>query len=124
MLVFRSTQLDTLITSPLVTFAQRLRVFFSREHAWLLSPVPEEDRIERITAALRVALAAGMKTEWDLCRFVILELQEGPTFGRPEGPAWALEILSDDDNTGTGKADALDHYFYQVLGNETRREVH
>lgn len=123
MLEIRNPQLDPLVDPPLVTFAERLCAFFSRDYRWLLSGLDEAERIDRIARAVRVALEWGIATEWDLCRFAALELQVGPDFGRPQGPAWALEILSDDANTGRGKADALEHKYYYVLGNDPRGEV-
>ncbi|MEM7155197.1 MAG: hypothetical protein AAF799_20280 [Myxococcota bacterium] len=123
MFVLRSAQLDTLIDPPLVMFAERLIAFFSREHGWLLSQVPEDERVERIARAVRVALDGGIETEWDLCRFVILELQLGTTLGRPEGPAWALKILGDEENTGAGKADALEYHYQHVLDHGPQRQA-
>ena len=119
----RSPQLSSLSDAPLVSFAGRVHTFLFQEHRWLLSDAPQDEHVRRIADAVQVGLRWGIDTEWDLCRFVVIELQAGPTLGRIDGPSWALDILRQDDDTGAGKADALEHYYYDVLGEGPQREA-
>ncbi len=54
-----------------------------------------------------------VKIEWDLCRFVYLDLLYGPEFDTTQ--AWAESILATEGLSATDKIDRLESYYRNYL---------
>lgn len=104
MLVLRKAQLKALEKAALQDFAGRAAAYLADREIPGFAAFSEVRLRETILRGTRTARAYGITREWDVCRFVELQLRHGLDLGARTDPEVARWLFRDDLD-GTTKMD-------------------